>query len=172
MILIRLGVALGAGVLFGLGLAVSGMANPAKVLGFLDIFGPWDPSLAAVMATAIPVAALVYRAASHRPTSLTGSVHPTWPCRGVDRKLVIGAALFGVGWGTVGFCPGPAIEALVLDERAWIFVGAMALGMLAYEWRSRLVGAVNQFERFCRFLPSGRHPRRRGLCRRKSMSSG
>jgi hypothetical protein len=132
----RLAAALAAGLLFGLGLAVSGMVNPAKVLGFLDIFGHWDPSLAGVMATAIPVTALFYRLAARRPASLTGRKLPPPPVRPIDGNLVAGALLFGVGWGAVGFCPGPAIEALVLDGRAWIFVGAMAAGMLGYRWWS------------------------------------
>jgi hypothetical protein len=130
----RQGIAFAAGLLFGLGLAVSGMVNPAKVLGFLDIFGHWDPSLAGVMATAIPVTALFYRLAGRRPASLTGSPLPPPPSRRIDRNLLAGALLFGVGWGAVGFCPGPAIEALVLDGRAWIFVGAMVVGMLAFKW--------------------------------------
>lgn len=132
----RLAAALAAGLLFGLGLAVSGMVNPAKVLGFLDIFGHWDPSLAGVMATAIPVTALFYRLAARRPASLTGRPLPPPPGRQIDRHLVAGALLFGVGWGTVGFCPGPALEALVLDRRAWVFVAAMAVGMLARTWAS------------------------------------
>ncbi len=132
----RQGIALGAGLLFGLGLALSGMVNPAKVLGFLDIFGHWDPSLAGVMATAIPVTAVFYRLAARRRTSLTGRPLPPPPAPVIDRPLVIGALLFGVGWGVVGFCPGPALEALVLDGRAWIFVGAMAAGMLVHKWWS------------------------------------
>ncbi len=133
----RLAAALAAGLLFGLGLAVSGMVNPAKVLGFLDIFGHWDPSLAGVMATAIPVTAVFYRLAARRPAALTGRPLPPSPARPIDRRLVAGALLFGVGWGAVGFCPGPAIEALVLDGRAWIFVGAMAAGMLGSKCWSR-----------------------------------
>ncbi len=125
-----------AGLLFGLGLAVSGMVNPGKVLGFLDIFGRWDPSLAGVMATAIPVTAVFYRLAARRRTSLTGTPLPSLPGRPIDRNLVIGALLFGMGWGSVGFCPGPAIEALVLDGRAWVFIGAMAAGMLVHTWAS------------------------------------
>lgn len=132
----RLAAALAASLLFGLGLAVSGMVNPAKVLGFLDIFGNWDPSLAGVMATAIPVTALFYRLAASRPASLTGRPLPPPPARAIDRRLVVGALLFGVGWGAVGFCPGPAIEALVLDGRAWMFVAAMAVGMLVSRWWS------------------------------------
>ncbi len=132
----RLAAALAAGLLFGLGLAVSGMVNPAKVLGFLDIFGHWDPSLAGVMASAIPVTALFYRLAARRPVSLTGRPLPPTPTRPIDRNLVAGALLFGVGWGAVGFCPGPAIESLVLDGRAWIFSVAMAAGMLMFKWGS------------------------------------
>jgi uncharacterized membrane protein YedE/YeeE len=132
----RGGFALAAGLLFGLGLALSGMVNPAKVLGFLDIFGDWDPTLAGVMATAVPVTAVGYRLAARRPNSLTGAPHPAQPAPRIDRNLVAGALLFGVGWGLVGFCPGPAIEALVLDGRVWIFVAAMAAGTLAQRWWS------------------------------------
>ena len=132
----RLATALLAGLLFGLGLAVSGMVNPAKVLGFLDIFGHWDPSLAGVMATAIPLTALLYRLAARRPATLAGRTLPT-PARPIDRRLVIGALLFGIGWGAVGFCPGPAIEALVLDQRAWLYIAAMAAGMAAHGWWNR-----------------------------------
>lgn len=130
----RAGWALAAGLLFGLGLAVSDMVNPHKVLGFLDILGAWDPSLAGVMATAIPVTALIYRLAASRPASLTGAPIPPPPARPVDRRLVAGALVFGAGWGMVGFCPGPAIAALVLDARVWIFVAAMMAGMLAFRW--------------------------------------
>lgn len=134
--ILRLRIALAAGLLFGLGLAVSGMVNPAKVLGFLDIFGNWDPTLAGVMATAVPVTALFYRLAALRDTSLTGQPLPPPPARLIDRKLVTGALLFGAGWGMVGLCPGPALEDLVLNGRAWIFVAAMTAGMAAHRWWS------------------------------------
>jgi len=127
---LRVGWALVAGTIFGLGLAVSGMSNPAKVLGFLDLFGRWDPSLAAVMATAIPVTALFYALARRRGRTVSGAPLPAPPAPAIDRRLVLGALLFGVGWGLVGFCPGPAIEALALDIDAWLFVLAMVAGML------------------------------------------
>jgi len=115
--------ALAAGCLFGLGLAVSGMLNPAKVLAFLDLFGQWDPSLAAVMGTAIPVAMLFYRIAARR-----GTVVPA-PSAAIDRPLVIGALLFGIGWGLVGLCPGPALAAMPFVSQSWLFVAAMLVGM-------------------------------------------
>jgi hypothetical protein len=123
--------ALAAGLLFGLGLAVSQMADPAKVLGFLDLGGAWDPTLAAVMGGAlivtIPGYRLVMRAA--RPVL---SDHFGVPPRGrVDGRLIAGAAIFGVGWGLVGLCPGPAIASLAyaMGESVW-FLAAMAVGML------------------------------------------
>jgi len=127
---LRAGTALAAGVLFGLGLALSGMVNPAKVLGFLDIFGPWDPSLAAVMATAIPVTWVFYRLAYRRGRALSDAALPPPPSPVIDLPLVLGALLFGVGWGLVGFCPGPALATLVLEPRSWLFLVALIAGML------------------------------------------
>ncbi|MDR3436878.1 DUF6691 family protein [Telmatospirillum sp.] len=128
--LIRAAVALLAGLLFGAGLALSGMINPAKVLGFLDIAGHWDPSLAGVMAAAIPVTALLYRLAGKRGSAVAGGPLPG-PAKGiVDFRLVGGAAVFGLGWGLAGLCPGPAIADMVLDPRVMIFVVAMAVGMV------------------------------------------
>ncbi len=135
--ILRLRTAFAAGLLFGLGLAVSGMVNPARVLGFLDIFGHWDPALAGVMATAIPVTALFYRLAA----AGTGRPGPPPPSRVIDRRLVSGALVFGVGWGMVGLCPGPALEDLVFSGPVWLFVGAMAAGMAAYgRWNRRAAG--------------------------------
>ncbi len=131
-------IGLGSGLAFGLGLAVSGMADPAKVLGFLDIFGAWDPSLAGVMASAIPVTFVFYRLARGRDESLTGASFPSPPSQVVDRSLILGSLIFGIGWGLVGLCPGPALEALVFDGRALIFVAAMAVGMLAYKGLARI----------------------------------
>jgi uncharacterized membrane protein YedE/YeeE len=122
--------ALAAGLLFGLGLVVSGMVNPAKVLGFLDIAGAWDPSLAFVMAGAIPVAMIGFRLGARRAAPLCAPRFSTPVRKPVDAKLVGGAVLFGLGWGLAGFCPGPALAALgVGGWKAALFVAAMLGGM-------------------------------------------
>ena len=126
--------ALLSGLVFGLGLIVSGMANPAKVLGFLDLAGAWDPSLAFVMAGAIGVGLVAFRIAGGRSRSLTGAPMALPTNRTIDRRLVGGAVLFGIGWGLAGFCPGPALVALGLGApKALAFVAAMLLGMLGFE---------------------------------------
>ncbi len=124
-----------ASLAFGLGLIVSGMANPAKVLGFLDLAGAWDPSLAFVMAGAIAVAALGFALAKKRTVSLLGAAMKLpASSRHVDRRLVIGSLLFGVGWGVAGFCPGPGLVALGMGEiKARVFVGSMLAGMALFE---------------------------------------
>jgi uncharacterized protein len=122
------------GLLFGLGLIVSRMADPAKVLGFLDLAGQWDPSLALVMAGAVLVGLIGFGVASRRSVSWLGAPMRLPVPRDVDRRLVLGSALFGVGWGLAGFCPGPAITALGMGEgKALVFVGAMLVGMGVYE---------------------------------------
>ena len=124
-----------AGLVFGLGLLVSGMANPAKVLGFLDLAGAWDPSLAFVMAGAIAVSALAFFAARQRTQSLLGAEMKLPTARRIDRRLVGGSVLFGIGWGVAGFCPGPALVAVGLGEmKALLFVAAMLAGMGIFEW--------------------------------------
>lgn len=123
-----------AGLVFGLGLIVSGMANPAKVLGFLDLAGAWDPSLALVMAGAITVAAPAFAVAKRRRLSLLGATMNLPKTRRIDRRLVIGSLLFGIGWGVAGFCPGPALVALGMGEgRALVFALAMLAGMGLFE---------------------------------------
>lgn len=123
-----------AGAVFGIGLLVSGMANPAKVLGFLDLGGSWDPSLAFVMAGAIAVGAVAFALARHRSTSLLGLPMRLPASREVDRRLAIGSLLFGAGWGIAGFCPGPALVAVGLGEgKALLFVAAMLGGMVLFE---------------------------------------
>jgi len=119
-----------AGLVFGTGLIVSGMVNPAKVLGFLDLAGRWDPSLALVMATAIPVAAAAFAVARGRSTTLTGAVLRLPPARDIDAPLVIGSVVFGIGWGLAGLCPAPGLVLLGAGraEAAW-FVAAMLAGM-------------------------------------------
>jgi uncharacterized protein len=130
------------GFVFGVGLLVSGMVQPAKVLGFLDVLGipsgAWDPSLAVVMAAALLVAGVGYALVrSRRPTFDTQAYWP--PQTAIDRPLIAGSALFGAGWGLVGLCPGPAIENLAtLSAPVIIFVVAMAVGMAAHNfWQAR-----------------------------------
>ncbi len=123
-----------AGLVFGLGLIVSGMANPAKVLGFLDLTGAWDPSLAFVMAGAIGVSFFAFLFAKKRSRSLIGADMQLPTGRSIDRRLVIGSLLFGIGWGVAGFCPGPGLVALGIGEvKALIFVAAMLAGMALFE---------------------------------------
>lgn len=127
-----------AGLVFGLGLIVSGMANPAKVLGFLDVGGSWDPSLAFVMAGAIAVGAIAFAVARKRTVSLLGAAMKLPTSRDIDRRLVIGSALFGIGWGVAGFCPGPGLVALGMGEiKALVFVVAMLVGMGIFELLER-----------------------------------
>lgn len=126
--------ALLSGLLFGIGLMLSGMANPAKVLGFLDIAGRWDPSLAFVMAGAIAIGAIAFAFATRLKKSLLGL--PMWipSSSSVTLRLVLGSAAFGVGWGLAGFCPGPALVVLGAGfPKAWGFVAAMLAGMAVFE---------------------------------------
>lgn len=124
----------GLGLLFGIGLLVSGMANPAKVLAFLDLAGAWDPSLAFVMAGAVAVGLVGFRLAGKRTQSVLGlPMHLPAP-GAIDRRLVLGSVAFGVGWGLAGFCPGPALVALgsgSLD--ALVFAIAMVAGMWTFQ---------------------------------------
>jgi len=129
------------GFIFGWGLLVSGMMQPAKVLAFLDIFGAWDPSLAVVMAAALVVSGLGYVLAGRRGRPVFAAEN-LWPTsKHIDRPLVAGAALFGIGWGLVGLCPGPALENLAtLSPRIIVFVAAMTIGMVAHDvWQKRRV---------------------------------
>ena len=119
-----------AGLVFGIGLLLSGMADPAKVLGFLDLAGDWDPSLALVMAGAIAVAAVGFAVARRRAKSLLGAPIQLPTKRTINRRLIVGSTLFGAGWGLAGFCPGPALVALGMGEaKAIVFVVAMLAGM-------------------------------------------
>jgi uncharacterized membrane protein YedE/YeeE len=122
------------GLLFGLGLIVSGMTDPGKVLGFLDLFGAWDPSLAFVMGGAILVGLGAFTVAKRRTTSFLGGAMHLPQRRDIDRRLVVGSLTFGVGWGLAGFCPGPALVSLgTLQPKALVFVLAMLVGMAIYE---------------------------------------
>ncbi|MBB3261740.1 hypothetical protein F4827_006636 [Paraburkholderia bannensis] len=127
-------IALLSGLIFGVGLMVSGMSNPAKVLGFLDIAGRWDPSLAFVMVGAIVVASLAFFVARRRKRSLLGVAVQLPASTTITPRLVLGSATFGVGWGLAGFCPGPALVALGAGyPKAIGFVAAMVAGMLIFE---------------------------------------
>ena len=127
-----------AGLVFGLGLIVSGMANPAKVLGFLDLAGRWDPSLAFVMAGAIAVGLIAFAVARRRTVSFLGVEMRLPKTNKIDRRLIGGGLLFGIGWGIAGFCPGPALVALGMGEtKAVVFVLAMLSGMIVFAWIER-----------------------------------
>jgi uncharacterized protein len=132
--------ALICGFIFGWGLLISGMMQPAKVLAFLDIFGDWDPSLAVVMAAALAVSSAGFALARRRGLPLFAA-QSLWPSKtDIDQPLAVGAVLFGAGWGLVGLCPGPALENIAtLSPRVIVFVAAMAAGMLLHDawqkWR-------------------------------------
>ena len=132
-----------AGLVFGLGLVVAGMANPAKILNFLDLAGNWDPSLLFVMAGAIVVGFVAFAVARRRTSSVLGLPIQLPTVRAIDARLVGGSLLFGIGWGLSGFCPGPAIVALGAGyAKAATFIVAMLVGMAAVDWieRSRMHG--------------------------------
>jgi uncharacterized membrane protein YedE/YeeE len=127
------------GLIFGFGLLVSGMTQPVKVLGFLNIFGRWDPTLAFVMAAALAVSGIGYALLRQRKRPVLAAQY-LWPTRtDIDRRLVVGSVLFGIGWGLVGLCPGPALVNLAgLMPSVMVFVLAMAAGMIIkdlWEWR-------------------------------------
>ncbi len=136
------------GLAFGFGLLISGMTDPVKVLGFLDIAGPWDPSLILVMASAVLVAFPLVQLASRRQTAILGDPIAFPPRFGITGKLIVGSAIFGVGWGLDGLCPGPSLA--MLGAFTWqegLFFVMMATGMLGHEvWQRR------------RAVPSARAP--------------
>ena len=123
------------GLIFGAGLLISGMVQPTKVLGFLDIFGIWDPSLIVVMVAALAVSVPGFMLANGRSRPLLAA-QSLWPAkRDIDLPLIVGAALFGIGWGLVGLCPGPALESLAtLSLPVIVFVIAMAGGMALHDY--------------------------------------
>jgi len=146
---LRCGAALTSGLVFGLGLSLSGMLDPARVRGFLDVLGDWDPSLVVVLGGAVTVSTAGYALARrlHRP-ALDSGFHWPRPTR-IDGPLVLGAVLFGIGWGLSGFCPGPAVAALSTGTApVAVFVGAMLAGMAVHD-----LGPVG------RLTPGGRAPR-------------
>ena len=123
-----------SGLVFGLGLVVSGMSNPAKVLAFLDLAGAWDPSLALVMGGAIAVAMPAFWLAGRRQRAILGDPMQLPAARRIDRRLLLGSLAFGAGWGIAGFCPGPALVSLLAGQaKAWTFVAAMLAGMVIFE---------------------------------------
>jgi uncharacterized membrane protein YedE/YeeE len=124
------------GLLFGIGLVVSGMIDPAKVQNFLDLFGTWDPSLAFVMGGAVIVAFFGYRLVLARPAPIAGGRFHLPRVGGIDARVIVGPAIFGLGWGLSGFCPGPAITGFPLAASGTLaFVPAMLVGM----WAARLM---------------------------------
>jgi len=127
--------ALVSGILFGLGLSLSQMVNPEKVLGFLDITGNWDPSLAFVMIGALAVAFISFRWVLKRPAPLLDNAFHVSKRREIDKPLLLGAALFGIGWGMSGYCPGPALASLGLGTReALVMVIAIYAGFFSQKW--------------------------------------
>lgn len=131
--------ALAAGLVFGIGLILSGMTDPAKVIGFLDLAGRWDPSLGFVMGGAILVGLFAFRFAAGRDRSLLGDAMHLPTSTRIDRRLVVGSLAFGAGWGLAGFCPGPALASLASGgAKPFIFVAAMVAGMVMFELLERL----------------------------------
>lgn len=127
-----------AGLIFGIGLILSGMTDPGKVLGFLDLAGAWDPSLALVMGGAILVGGVGFWWAQRRTVNLLGGELNLSQSNLIDRRLVLGSLTFGVGWGLAGFCPGPALVSMGAGQpKAIVFVLAMLVGMGLFEWLER-----------------------------------
>ena len=127
------------GLLFGLGLLLSGMTDPGKVQGFLDLAGAWDPSLAFVMGGAIAVGFFAFALARQRTRSFLGGAMHLPQATAIDRRLVLGSLTFGVGWGLAGFCPGPGLVSMASGEvKGLVFVAAMVAGMGVFEWLERM----------------------------------
>jgi len=130
-----------AGTLFGLGLTISQMINPEKVLAFLDLSGDWDPSLALVLFAALAVSAVGYRLSRRQSSPLLAEEFKLPATTVLDKRLIAGAAVFGVGWGLAGYCPGPAISASVIGSwEPFVFIGAFAVGSLSLALLDRLRG--------------------------------
>ncbi len=127
------------GLLFGWGLLISGMTDPSKVIGFLDLAGSWDPSLAMVMGGAIAVGFFAFGTAKKRTSNFFGGALHLPTSSDIDKRLLLGSLLFGAGWGLAGFCPGPGIVSMADGQpKAVVFVVAMIAGMLVFEWIDRL----------------------------------
>jgi hypothetical protein len=135
------------GLMFGVGLMASGMTDPGKVIGFLDLFGAWDPSLAMVMGGAVVVGFFAFALAKKRTTTFLGGALRFPTSTQMDKPLVIGSLLFGAGWGLGGFCPGPALVSMADGQsKAMLFVAAMLVGMVGFELMDRLVHAPRKSE--------------------------
>lgn len=138
------------GLLFGLGLLLSGMTDPGKVIGFLDLSGVWDPSLAFVMGGAIAVGFFAFAVAKKRTQSFLGGALHLPTSNQIDKRLVIGSALFGAGWGIAGFCPGPALVSMADGQpKAAVFVAAMLIGMVVFELADRFVHRPRALPKGC-----------------------
>ena len=144
------------GLLFGIGLILSGMTDPGKVIGFLDLTGAWDPSLALVMGGAILVGVFAFALAKKRTTTFLGGALQLPSSNDIDKRLLAGSLLFGVGWGLAGFCPGPAIVSLGSGQpKAAVFVLAMLVGMALFEWSERRMQGVGAHTKMkARSLPA------------------
>ncbi len=134
----RLLISLIAGALFGLGLAVAQMTNPLKVLSFLDVAGDWDPSLSFVMGAAVSITLVAFRWLLRRPVPWCGDRFHLPTLVHLDRRLLMGATLFGIGWGLTGYCPGPALATVLSgNQEAWLFVPAMLVGGVLHRWTDK-----------------------------------
>lgn len=137
----RVPIGFATGLVFGLGLALAGMTSPDRVLGFLDVAGTWDPSLAFVMGGAVLTATPLFALSRRRAKPLAGAAFDQPPTTAIDRRLIGGAALFGIGWGLAGICPGPALVNLAIaPAQSLAFVAAMIAGITASAWWRRKTG--------------------------------
>lgn len=126
--------AFAVGLIFGIGLIIAGMTDPSKIIGFLNLAGPWDPSLALVMGGAVAVGFLAFAFARRRTRAFLGGAMHLPTARRIDRRLVLGSVVFGIGWGLAGYCPGPAVVSVGMgQDKAIVFVLAMLAGMGIYE---------------------------------------
>jgi len=131
--------AFAVGLIFGIGLIVSGMTDPSKIIGFLNLAGPWDPSLALVMGGAVAVGLMAFQFARRRTAAFLGGAMHLPTAQQIDRRLVLGSLVFGIGWGLAGYCPGPAVVSVGMGQgKAIVFVVAMVAGMAIYEVFERM----------------------------------